>query len=128
HHKTETKALRRSSHAQQPDNVAALRHKIPSHSNFASTSTKTSKQKIRYVAACDQQHRAHSDKQSYESRPQIARCICVGADQHRCPGAIRRFGMLLAITLLESRHRRLRLLHRNAALQSADATHKTEAE
>src|SRR4029077_3850983 len=35
--------------------------------------------------------------------------------------------MLLAITLLECRHRSLRLLHRDAGLQSADATHETVA-
>ena len=35
--------------------------------------------------------------------------------------------MLLAITLLECRHRGLRLLHRDAGLQSAYATHETVA-
>src|SRR5439155_23629777 len=35
--------------------------------------------------------------------------------------------MLLAITLLERRHRSLHLLHRDAGLQSAYATHETVA-
>src|SRR5438552_3598506 len=50
----------------------------------------------------------------------------VSANYRRRPGAICCFRMLRAITLLERRHRGLRLLNRYSRFQSSDATHKTE--
>src|SRR6478672_9519667 len=58
----------------EPHDTAAIATERHSHCDFAASSGEAYKQKVRNVAARNQQNRADGDEQRHESRPQVAGC------------------------------------------------------
>ena len=65
----------------EPHDTAAVATERHSHRDFATSSGEANEQKIRNVAARNQQNRADGDEQRHESRPQIVGYIFVRAHE-----------------------------------------------
>src|SRR3954453_11331419 len=55
----------------EPHDTAAIATERHSHRDFATSSSEANEQKVRNVAARNQQNRADGDEQRNESRPQV---------------------------------------------------------